>query len=101
MTLDAMLAELAAAELACREYTKEAVRLEDDHGEDSYEVFQHRKLWRPLYDRREAAVRAISQHAIDWAAERARSFVTPANAQDPLVAAIDNAFAPLRRIEGK
>lgn len=79
-TIDALLAELAAAELECREYGREANRISDKHGKGSVErVLHQQRVWPPIYDRHVAAVSAITAYALTWAAERAQSFVTAAN----------------------
>lgn len=74
-TIDALLAELAASELAFTAWARESNRLTDAYGADSVEVFCHSKLARRLHDRREASVKAITAYAI----EHVKSFVTPAN----------------------
>ena len=94
--IDALLAEMAAAELAVRELARANYKTRDREGRESFAAFQADAELHKAIVRKGVAEKAITEYALTWAAERARSFVTPANAQDPLLSSIDEAFAPLR-----
>lgn len=94
-TIDALLAELAASELECRELSRAKLRAMNIHGEESFESFNATKELHRAIGRQFAAQKALVEFSLTWAAERAAAFVTPAN-DTPLVQAIDDAFAPLR-----
>lgn len=78
-SIDALLAELAAAELQYREYIAELVRVEEAHGRDSVESYALNRHGYPFHKRREAATDAVRKYAVTWAAERAQSFVAASN----------------------
>lgn len=96
--IDALLAELAASELECRELSRASLRAQGLHGEDSFEAFDARKQLHRAIGRQFAAQKAMVEFSLTWAAERAQSFVTPANdtPDGKLTNALDDAFAPLR-----
>jgi len=68
-----MLAELAAAETACRMWARECNRLEDLHGKESAEVESWREKWEPLWRRREDAVQALTAYAMGLSATGAEA----------------------------
>lgn len=75
VSIDALLAELAAAELQYREYITELVCIEEAYGRDSVESYTINRHGYPLHKRREAATDAVRKYAVTWAAERAQSFL--------------------------
>ena len=99
--IDALMAELAAAELAVREAVRAALRNESIYGKASFAAFTAREESVKAFQRKNAAEAAMTAYALTWAAERAQSFVTPANdtPDGKLLAALDDAFAPLARMK--
>ena len=75
--LDGLLAELAAAELAYRE----ALRAERAAMPHTWERNEASYVVSLVDVRRQSALRAVTEFSLSWAAERAQSFITPANAQ--------------------
>lgn len=78
--LDALLAELAAAELACRKGHEAACEAERTYGRKSYEFIAAIAAEVAPFRRRDAAMRALADFSVEWAAERAQaSFMRAAN----------------------